>query len=61
MATRVNNNKPFKDWSKTAVAEASFTIDAAKLWNHALQSIKKVTTISAAKAEIIKFCNTLPC
>ena len=60
MTTRKTKHKQFKDWSKTKVAESSFTTDAAKLWNMAPKEIKNVVTISAAEAEIFKFCNSLP-
>ena len=45
IVTRSANNSHFKDWSKTKVAESSFTIDATKLWNIAPDTIKNAVSL----------------
>ena len=42
------------------IAENSFTIDAAKLWNHAPISVTNAVTIFAAKAAIRKHVKLFP-
>ena len=46
-------------WARQCIAEESFFIDAAKLWNNTNNDIKKSET-KKAKKEIKRYCKTFP-
>ena len=50
----------FNDSARLQVAEFSFCVDAARVWNQAPCQIHNSGTLSAAKKEILKFVKTLP-
>ena len=57
---RPKTNRVFNDTCRLQRSESSFHIDAARIWNAAPQAIRNAKTLGAAKAEIGKFCGTLP-
>ena len=57
---RPKTNRKLNDTTRLVLAEHSFTIDAAKLWNAAPASITTAPTLGAAKTLIRKFVLTMP-
>ena len=57
---RPKANRTFKDSTRLVLAEHSFTIDAAKLWNAAPISVTSATSLSLAKKSIRLYVLTLP-
>ena len=57
---RPQANRLLKDNCKLKRNEASFSIDAARLWNAAPKEITEATSIEVAKAAIRHFCKNLP-
>ena len=56
---RSTTTKKWKDYALSKAARESISIDCAKLWNNAPDSIKNATTLVGAKREIMKFCKLL--
>ena len=56
---RTTSIKEWKDSAGSKLAEESFTIDTARLWNHAPLAIKNAKTIQAAKTHIEKHCQDM--
>ena len=57
---RPQANRLLKDNCKLKRNEASFSIDAARLWNAAPKEITEATSIEIAKTAIRRFCKNLP-
>ena len=53
-------NRIFNDSAKRRVAQSSFHIDAARIWNGAPMEIRDSITLSEAKKQIKKYCKSLP-
>ena len=56
---RPRQNRQLMDAARKRVAELSFTIDAAKIWNKSLDEILGAVTLLRAKRVIKKFCLNL--
>ena len=57
---RTQRNMVFNDSARLKIANQSFSIDAARLWNLGPTSITESNTIAMAKRSIKKFVKTLP-
>ena len=57
---RTQSNRVFNDSSKLKIAEQSFSIDAAKLWNRAPETITKASTLHISKRSILNLVRTFP-
>ena len=57
---RPKTNRIFRDTARLEISQASFNIDAAKIWNGASTEIYEALTLSGAKKEIKKYCEMLP-
>ena len=57
---RLGTRREMKEGGKNKIAMQSFTRDAGRPWNRALDRIKMAPSIVSAKAEIRKYCKTLP-
>ena len=57
---RQKNNRIFNDTSRLQIAEYSFHMDAAKLWNNAPIAITQAKILSLAKKAIKIHVKTLP-
>ena len=57
---RLKSNRTFNDTSRLVLAEHSFTIDAAKLWNNAPVEVTSAKCLSHAKRTILVHVKTLP-
>ena len=58
--TRPQAGRIFNDTTRLALADNSFHIDAAKLWNAAPYDVITAPTISIAKTAILKHVKHLP-
>ena len=54
------NDRVFKTSTRLKMSEASFNIDAAKVWNAAPLVIRNSTTLAEAKRCIKKYAKSLP-
>ena len=57
---RQKNNRIFNDTARLQIAEFSFNIDAAKLWNSAPIEITQIKSLSVAKKAIRAYAKSLP-
>ena len=57
---RNQTNRIFNDSTKLKIAEQSFNIDAAKLWNNAPEETRTAATIEIAKRAIKIIVKTFP-
>ena len=57
---RMGTRRQFEESAKMRVSKASFTYDAAKLWNQAPQTIKDSKSLISAKKAIKNYCKSLP-
>jgi hypothetical protein len=57
---RPQANRLLKDNCRLKRNEASFSIDAARLWNAAPKDITEAISIDVVKAAIRRFCQNLP-
>ena len=60
LSLRHKANRTFKDTSRLVLAEHSFNIDAAKLWNNALSEITTAKILSQAKKACRAYALSLP-
>ena len=58
--TRAVSNKKLVQTKGSTLTNDSFIYDATRLWNMAPESIKMSKSLLSAKAEIKKFCVSLP-
>ena len=58
--TRAVSDKKLVQMKGFTLTNDSFIYDATKLWNLTPESIKMSTSLLSAKAEIKKFCTSLP-
>ena len=56
---RPTSIKQWKDSANLKCAQESFTIDTAKLWNHAPTNIINAKSLQMAKTDIKKYCQTM--
>ena len=57
---RDKRNRTFNDGARLHMAETSFNVDAAKVWNAAPIQVTSAINIAQAKREIRKFVTSLP-
>ena len=57
---RPQPNRVFNDSSRLHLAESSFTIDAARVWNHSPLDVRSATSLDIAKKRIRLFVKSLP-
>ena len=57
---RDKSNRTFNDSARLHMAESSFNVDAAKVWNTAPIQVKSAINIAQARREIRKFETSLP-
>ena len=57
---RPRGNRIFNDSAKLKIAESSFNIDAARLWNNCPMDIRSSTSLMEAKRLIKKYAKSLP-
>ena len=60
LSLRPKVNRTFNDSSRLVLAEHSFTIDAAKLWNNAPSEVTSAKNLSQAKKASRAYALTLP-
>ena len=58
--TRSMNVTTLVESRRSAIEEATFKIDAARVWNLAPQTLKECKSLFSVKREIKKFILTLP-
>ena len=56
---RPTSIKHWKDSANLKIAQESFTIDAARLWNLAPSIIKQAETLQKAKTKIKEWCSQM--
>ena len=57
---RLKSNRIFNDTTRLQIAEFSFHMDAAKLWNHAPISVTQARSLLLAKKAIKLHVRTFP-
>ena len=57
---RPRNNRIFNDSARMKIAESSFNVDAARLWNSCHVEIRNSTSLAEAKRLIKHFAKSLP-
>ena len=57
---RPQPHRIFKDSSRLVLAESSFNVDSAKLWNGAPYSVTSAATLNLAKKNIRIYVESLP-